>query len=370
MLCPYDSETTWSAIRESVEENKGEIKATRANEQIDGKVHKLIGGGDFSIKVFEEGQNTVVSMNTDSKAFAEFFNSMKKRLPNCSDITEEYQKKFCLICKKKLGIMKKEQWLTWHFGEGMLCIGCYVRQEKDEEKWKKIGTNSDSDLLCLNCKKRPGQYLGPYCAVCGAEKFGYVIITAFNGQYHGGHKAFVAGGYAGKYEMGRMSLTEKFFIFTKYDKNPVKRIEIIIPLNTVQMEDWGIEEESRRKSVSGAGLATGTGFGVAGIGGGSIHDEGKAHHIVIPFIDENGVPQKPRFGISSIGGKAIREWSEKVYEQIVKVKKNELTTVQEKTESLESTKNDDPLHILKIRYAKGEITKEEFEDMKTTLEGL
>ncbi|HUL14337.1 MAG TPA: SHOCT domain-containing protein [Candidatus Acidoferrum sp.] len=368
ILCPYDIESTWTAIRESVEENKGEVKSKRGDEQINGKVRKLIGGGDFSIKVLQEEKNVIVSMNTDSKAFEDFFNSMKKRLPNCSDITEKFQKKFCVKCKNKLGLLKQEQWLTWHFGNGMLCVGCYARQKMDEEKWKKIDTDSNSELLCKVCNQRPGEFLGPYCEPCGIEKFGQVILMKSNGQYHGGHKAFVAGGYAGKFEIGRMSLTERFFIFTKYDKNPLKRIEIIIPLNSVQMQDWGIEEETRRKSVSMGGFATSTGLGAVGVGAGSIHDEGKAHHIVIPYVDENGIPQKPRFGISSIGGKAIREWSEKVYEQIVKAKRVESASIQEKTSSAESTKNEDPIHVLKLRFAKGEITKEEFEDMKKMLE--
>jgi len=368
ILCPYDLQTTWKSILESTEENKGEIKSKRGDDQINGKVHKLIGGGDFSIKVMEEGSNTIVSLNTDSKSFEKFFESMKQQLPNCTDITEEFQKKFCVACKKKLGLLKQEQWLTWHFGSGMLCPQCYIMQKKEEEKWKAIESDSNLNLLCSICHKRPGEFLGPYCESCGIDKFGSVILTASNGQYHGGHKAFVAGGYAGKYELGRMILTEQFFIFTKYDKNPIKRIEIIIPLNSVEMEDWGIEEESRRKSINMAGFAAPSGFGAAGVAGGSSHDEGKAHHIVIPYVDENGIPQKPRFGISSIGGKAIREWSEKVYSQIVKIKKNDLETIQGKTDSIESIQSDDPLHIVKLRFAKGEITKEEFEDMKKMLE--
>lgn len=34
----------------------------------------------------------------------------------------------------------------------------------------------------------------------------------------------------------------------------------------------------------------------------------------------------------------------------------------------QKTKNEDPLQILKKRFAKGEITKEEYEDSKKTLE--
>jgi hypothetical protein len=38
-----------------------------------------------------------------------------------------------------------------------------------------------------------------------------------------------------------------------------------------------------------------------------VHDTGKAHHFVIPYVDENGIPQEPRFGVSSFRGKVITE---------------------------------------------------------------
>ena len=39
-----------------------------------------------------------------------------------------------------------------------------------------------------------------------------------------------------------------------------------------------------------------------------------------------------------------------------------------KNEDPSSTKNDDPLQVLKLRFVNGEITKEEFENMKSVLE--
>lgn len=373
LLAPYNKQTIWNAIIESCEENQGKI-IWRKEDEVYGNVRKLTGGGDFSIKILEEGTNTIISINYLPSNFTKFLHSLKIRIPNCTDVTE-FQDEFCDICKSKFGLTnpKKEKQLTWHMGTGgLICFRCYTKQEKLSNIEKKVESGHNSDLLCMGCKRNAGGFFdlssGSFCQQCSVEKFGVIILSASNGQYHGGHKAFIAGGYASKFELGHMYLTEQFFIFIKKNDNPAKRIEIIISLNSVQIEGWEVEEESRRKSVGMGGLAAPTGFGAAGIASGTVHDEGKAHHIVIPYVDENGIPQKPRFGISSFGGKAIREWSEKVYQQIVKVKSTS-RSIQEKNKPINTSgNNDDPLHVLKLRFAKGEITKEEYEDMRKMLE--
>jgi hypothetical protein len=103
-----------------------------------------------------------------------------------------------------------------------------------------------------------------------------------------------------------------------------------------------------------------------------LYDSGKAHHIAIPYIDENGIQQAPRFGISSFRGKAIREWAVKLYQQVVN-EKRESAKFLAKPETLNqepvlSTNIDGPLKVLKLRFAKGEITKEQYEEMRKMLE--
>ena len=115
-----------------------------------------------------------------------------------------------------------------------------------------------------------------------------------------------------------------------------------------------------------------------GVGGGFIHESGKAHRLVVPYIDENGIPQEPRFGVSSFGGKAIREWAVKLYQQVVIEKRdsnrfssaldNDVKPSHDHFPSPPSPNIDDPLKILKIRFAKGEITREQYEEMRKTLE--
>jgi len=108
-----------------------------------------------------------------------------------------------------------------------------------------------------------------------------------------------------------------------------------------------------------------------------IHESGKSHRIVVPYMDENGIPQEPRFGVSSFQRKAIRELAVKLYQQVASEKRDTIkvstkadSNLTQRTDirSVPTTGSDDPLKILKIRYAKGEITKEQYEDMWKMLE--
>jgi len=142
-----------------------------------------------------------------------------------------------------------------------------------------------------------------------------------------------------------------------------KKWKITIPLEKVIIEDWKVDEKIRRKSMVGGGA----GFGLFG-GGGVIHDTGKAHDIVIPYVDENGITQAPRFGIVSFSGNAIREWAKIIYDQLVMVNKEKQTQKNIPSGNTDEKPQEDPIRILKIRLAKGEITKEEFDDLKSALE--
>ncbi len=257
------------------------------------------------------------------------------------------------------------------------------RNEEDNHSIIKAIALQKNPKLCIQCAKKPYalEYSSNYnlCLDCFTYNYGKVLLQAPIAQYYGGHKAYLGGGTFDKYEVGRLILSEHYIIFAKQDKkNPSKRWEIIIPLQSIIIERWGVEEVGRRQDISGGGTAMGN----FGFGGGTVHESGKAHHIVVPYIDENGIPQEPRFGISSFRGKAIREWALRLYEQVVKEKTdsanaspqplslqpaNKYSSNNNLSASQPSTV-DDPLKILKLRFAKGEITKEDYEEMRKMLE--
>ncbi len=55
---------------------------------------------------------------------------------------------------------------------------------------------------------------------------------------------------------------------------------------------------------------------------GSIRETGKRHRMVIPYIDENGVMNSPVFGISSLTGQAIKDWTTTLYGLIINYDKS------------------------------------------------
>jgi Short C-terminal domain len=129
---------------------------------------------------------------------------------------------------------------------------------------------------------------------------------------------------------------------------------------------WCIEEISRGGFSSGAGDI--------GIGSGMIYGSGRAHHVLVPYVDENGIPQASRFDLSSYKGEAIRKLAAELYQQVV-IEKRESTKYLSKAdkqplnqEPVSSPNIDDSLKVLKLRFAKGEITKEQYEEMRKILE--
>ena len=99
--------------------------------------------------------------------------------------------------------------------------------------------------------------------------------------------------------------------------------------------------------------------------------------LVSSFVDENGIPHAPRFGLSSYKGEAIRKLTSELYLRVVNEKRKSIkfssiadnnTKQPSNQKPISSPDIDDPLRVLKIRFAKGEIIKEQYEDMRKMLE--
>ena len=205
-----------------------------------------------------------------------------------------------------------------------------------------------SSMLCPSCKRNVTSMTfqstsKKLCHECFEIEFGKILLSSGNVLYYGGHKAYLAGGVFSDNQPGSLILTNKFLIFQTIDKDSSKRWEIIIPLKDVAVDRWRVDE-----------VETGV-----------IHESGKDHNLVVAYIDQNGIPQEPRFSVSSLGGKTIKEWSALLYEKVVEAKRK--NDSQLKGREMED-QNDDPLKILKIRLAKGEISKQEYEELRNTLE--
>ena len=202
-----------------------------------------------------------------------------------------------------------------------------LKDIEDNPLAKKSITLGKNPKLCTVCTENKYSFeiqSQNLCPNCFETKYGKLLLQTATAQYYGGHKAYLAGGVFGTYQSGKMYLTEKYLIFVRGDKNPTKKWEIVIPFDSIIIERWNVEEKSRRQQIA----VGGTNISNVGVGSGVIHESGKEHHIVVPYIDENGVSQEPRFGVSSFGGKAIREWAAELYNRIVEVKsKAQLGTV-------------------------------------------
>jgi hypothetical protein len=82
----------------------------------------------------------------------------------------------------------------------------------------------------------------------------------------------------------------------------------------------------------------------------------KNQFVLIEYIDQVGMKQTPLFDSNN---KTKDRLMKTLYEKIKKNKGQKMK---------KSTTNEDPVKVLKLRYAKGEISKEEYEEMKKTLE--
>jgi len=164
--------------------------------------------------------------------------------------------------------------------------------------------------------------------------------------YWGGHLRYPPS-KSGEY--GHFILDDETFAFERLSLLLKKIWEIKIPLNKIIWEEvsQGTMEDFQYKQRMAAVSYFATGLPVTSY---SSH----ITYLTIPYKDEKNIIQKPRFAISN--KKSMKKVSEFLFEKIPK-----------RNEKKEG-KIEDPMKVLKLRYANGEITKKEFEEMKKDLQ--
>jgi hypothetical protein len=101
---------------------------------------------------------------------------------------------------------------------------------------------------------------------------------------------------------------------------------------------------------------------------GFLRESGKRHRLIIPSVDEKGISHSPVFGISSLGGKAIKEWIRQLYQMVIEYSETIPNPNTDKNFGRDIREH--PISILKLRFAKGEISKLEYEERKITMDML
>lgn len=174
----------------------------------------------------------------------------------------------------------------------------------------KVGQSS---TLCSACNKNDFSYslgVGNLCPECFSTTYGEITLTD-SGEYYGGHSRYALGRF-GRHRLGRMFLTEHYLILTKEDKSDIsKPFEIVIPLTSIHL-DWQLEVEARRRYIGWEGT-TEENFG---FGSSFLFKYRDSFHLVVPYVDEDGVSQHPRFAIPT----GVSHWAARLYVKFVKAK--------------------------------------------------
>lgn len=193
----------------------------------------------------------------------------------------------------------------------------------------KVGQSSG---LCSACNKNNFSYslgVGNLCSECFTGRYGEITLTDF-GEYYGGHSKYGLGRFK-KHHSGRMFLTENYLILTKEDKSDnSNRYEIITPLTNIHL-DWELEVEARRRYIEWEG----TTIDNFGFGSSFLFKYRDSFQLVVPYVDEDGISQNPRFAIPT----GISHWAARLYVKVVRAKISNPHSQQNISE------NDNPLRI-------------------------
>jgi hypothetical protein len=198
------------------------------------------------------------------------------------------------------------------------------------------------DKNCLNCGTIVSES-DKFCGRCGKNIDIEDPIFTLNIEYLGGHiEHNTKKGVGGTLELHESKLT---FISNNF--------QFQIPLEKIARGEIGIksvEDINHQAQMSAAAF-------FAGYGPMSTFKR-SINVLSIPYFDEAGIKQQPLFKVNN--EKKTNELLSRLKSILIEKNTPEVTN--------KITSNEDPLTILKQRFAKGEISKEEFMEMKELLE--
>jgi len=173
--------------------------------------------------------------------------------------------------------------------------------------------------------------------------------------YYGGHQRFPIEGMMATAK-GKVVLYDDAIFFYKEAHLEKNTWIMKIPLSSIQLESFGVHDKVTGQFIDGV---TFFGFDFSG------QSKNKTEpRLIISHVDENNVLQKPEFTIVDKGFfkyDDTAKWGRLIYDAVTPLKKSS-PKVQVQND------DDSPIEILKKRYARGELSKDEFENMKKDLE--
>ncbi|NPA71985.1 MAG: SHOCT domain-containing protein [Gammaproteobacteria bacterium] len=165
--------------------------------------------------------------------------------------------------------------------------------------------------------------------------------------------------------MGTIKLFNDRIEFEKQALRKSQRWKIVIPFSAIDVSQVHFaEKDSGKAIVTGGGFAWPGLFGVDGFGGGLITKFGDLQLLVIPYTDENGIKQAPRFLIKGAIRDKTREWAQVIYEKLAELSRSKSQNVIEAAQEDEIVEK---LKKLKELYESGILTEEEYAQKKKEL---
>lgn len=174
-------------------------------------------------------------------------------------------------------------------------------------------------------------------------------------RYFGGHNEYAVEDQE-RGDGGELELTDKEAIFNRKSMFKGKRFTLVMPYNKIELNGLRLAKVEVKKEEVGKAMYDIFWYGTT-LGRGAKNKI----LLTIAYTDDDGILQKPSFDIWTFGHGEKKKAFSLIYKKVKEHNKGKRKQVKE-------VQKEDPLQALKLRYAKGEISRKEFLKMKKDLE--